>query len=149
MLLFEIVYHLAMTEPRIKRTKESNAIDTESGFNSDDNIIVDLEEPSSQKFPRYGSHSLDHYFTEELSEKITSKRFRIAVYRKQIRLRNIEDAPSTPDELLKKLIEYLIEEARTDKHKQFGGKPDSFSFVFRSPILTKPIHVCLFILLLV
>ena len=53
-------------------------------------------------FPEYGSHTLDHYFNEEFAEKIIAKIFKVAVYRKQVLLRNIEDAPNTPDELLQK-----------------------------------------------
>ena len=92
-------------------------------------------------FPEYGSHTLDHYFNEEFSEKITAKIFKVAVYRKQVLLRNIEDAPKTPDELLQKVIEFLIEDVRLDKQKQFGQKPESFSVIFRSSVLEKPIQV--------
>ena len=92
-------------------------------------------------FPEYGSHTLDHYFNEEFAEKITAKIFKVAVYRKQVLLRNIEDAPKTPDKLLQKVIEFLIEDVRLDKQKQFGQKPESFSVIFRSSVLEKPIQV--------
>lgn len=131
---------LDMTEPVIKRAKTSNADENDGVFNSRENIVEDFP-LHFQKNPKYGSHDLDHFYTEELSEKITSRRFRIGVYRKQLRLRNIEDAPNTPDALLERLISHLIDEFRTDKHKQFGQKPESFSFVFRSTLLHPAIHV--------
>ena len=133
-------------EPADKRPKLSN---DSNDFSSEDNIIEDLEKKSSlSKVTKYGDHQIDHFYNEEIREKITSRRFKVAVYRKQLILKNIEDAPSTPDKLLHRLIEYLIDEVRTDKQKQFGAKPEKFSFVFRSPILDKPIHVWLFLLLL-
>lgn len=126
-------------EPENKRRKISN---DGIGFNTDDNIIEELEENSSTAVPKYGDYSINHFYDEELREKITSRRFKVAVYRKQLLLKNIEDAPKTPDELLHRLIEHLIDEARNDKQKQFGNKPEKFSFVFRSSILDKPIQVC-------
>ena len=109
-------------------------------FNEDDETEIEALKQKSV-FPDYGSHNLDHYFNEEFAEKITSRRFKIAVYRKQIQLHNIEDAPTTPDELLQKVIEFLIEDVRLDKQKQFGQKPESFSVIFRSSVLEKPIQV--------
>ena len=112
-------------------------------FNEDYETEIEALKQKSREsvFPEYGSHNLDHYFNEEFAEKITSRRFKIAVYRKQIQLHNIEDAPRTPDELLQKVIEFLIEDVRLDKQKQFGQKPESFSVIFRSSVLEKPIQV--------
>ena len=35
----------------------------------------------------------------------------------------------------------MIEDVRLDKQKQFGQKPESFSVIFRSSVLEKPIQV--------
>lgn len=125
-------------EPVKKRAKFSDGL---ADFNSDDNIIEELEDKPSSKLPEYGGYQIDHFYNEEIREKITSRRFKIAVYRKQLVLKHIEDAPKTPDELLHRLIEHVIEEVRNDKQRQFGKKPEKFSFIFRSPILDKPIQV--------
>ena len=94
----------------------------------------------SKEFPQYGNYNLDYYFTEEINEKVTSKRFRVAVYRKGIRLENIDKAPSTPDELLKTVIEHMINDARNDRSID-GKKPEKFSVIFRSTILQTSIQV--------
>lgn len=57
--------------------------------------------PKKQKtYPLYGDYLLNHYFIEEISEKTSAKRYKVAQYRKQISLKNLEDAPHTPDLLL-------------------------------------------------
>jgi hypothetical protein len=91
-------------------------------------------------FPKYGKHRLDYYFTEEHSEQVDSKRFRVALFRYGIQLKNVEKAPSTPDDLLQAIIEYLIERAKQKKNID-GKRADRFSLVFRSSILEKPIQV--------
>lgn len=93
-----------------------------------------------KEFPQYGDHDLDYYFTEEINEKVTSKKFRVAVYRKGVRLENIDKAPSTPDELLKTVIEHMINDARNDRSID-GKKPEKFSVIFRSSILQTSIQV--------
>lgn len=92
------------------------------------------------RYPKYGEHSLDFYFTEEISEKVASKRFRVAEYRKGVRLENVDKAPSTPDELLKRVIQHLIDETRNERIVD-GKKPARFSVVFRSVVLQTPIQV--------
>lgn len=101
---------------------------------------IKLEEGESSEYPKYGEHSLDHYFVEEINEKVDGKRFRVAVYRKGIKLKNIEDAPSTPDDLLQTVIDYLINKIRNERIVN-GKKPERFSVVFRSIVLQKPIQV--------
>ena len=94
-----------------------------------------------EEYPVYGDYTLDHYFKEDLFEKITSKKFKMAEYRKRILLQNVQDAPETPDLLLEQIIRNLIDEARHDKHKQFGHIPDKYSMMFRSELLESPIQV--------
>ena len=57
--------------------------------------------PKKQKiYPLYGDYLLNHYSTEEISEKTSAKRYKVSQYRKQISIKNLEDAPNTPDLLL-------------------------------------------------
>ena len=103
-----------------------------------------MEKRPKTEFPMYGDHPLDFYFKEEINEPVqSSKRFRVAVYRKGIRLENLDEAPSTPDNLLQTVIEYLINTTRNERIIN-GKKPDRFSVVFRSAILEKSIQVLVF-----
>ena len=98
--------------------------------------------PKKQKiYPRYGEYPLNHYFREEISEKTSSPRYKVAKYRKQVSLKNLEDAPHTPDLLLGEVIRYLIESVRADKYREFGYIPEKFSVVFRSSVLLSPIPI--------
>ena len=55
--------------------------------------------PAQKKtiYPWYGEYLLNHYFTKDISEKTDDPRYKVAQYRKQISLKNLEDAPHTPD----------------------------------------------------
>ena len=98
--------------------------------------------PKKKKiYPRYGEYLLNHYFTKEISEKTSAPRYKVAQYRKQISLKNLKDAPQTPDLLLGEIIRYLIDNVRSDKHREFGYIPAKFSVVFRSSALQSPISI--------
>ena len=95
----------------------------------------------AQKFPKYGDHTLDYFFTEEINENVaSSRRFRVAVHRMGVRLQNLDKAPSTPDNLLETVIEFLINETRNQRTIN-GKRPDRFSVIFRSAVLQTPIQV--------
>ena len=125
-----------------KRKFDDDNNDEENGTTSSNSNSKESE------LSTYGKYNLNHYFFQEIDEKISSNRFRIALYRKGLRLRNIEDAPGTPDQLLEKLIEYMIADARSNKFKETKSLAEKFSMIIRSSLLEKPIQViCYFYLL--
>ena len=100
-----------------------------------------MTDEDDKKFPMYGDYRLNHYFSVDIDEKITAKRFKVAVYRKGIYLERLEDAPDTPDKVLERVLAYLIDETRAEKKRESKQLPEKFSIIFRSAILEKPIQV--------
>ena len=96
---------------------------------------------NDKKFPMYGDYRLNHYFSVDIDEKVSAKRFKVAVYRKGIYLERHEDAPDTPDKLLERVLAYLIDETKAEKKRESKQLPEKFSIIFRSAILEKPIQV--------